>query len=72
MDDFQSPENKKIQNLLVNEAAKYDTADAFHRGKQKKLEMLISAFFNRLHDYHVQYNIVSCETLLDAQVHPEN
>ena len=36
-----------------------------------KLEMLIRAFFNRLHGYHVQYNIVSKETLLDAQAHPE-
>lgn len=36
-----------------------------------KLEMLISAFFNRLHGYHVQYNIVSKETLIDAQMHPE-
>ncbi len=36
-----------------------------------KLEMLISAFFNRLHGYHVQYNIVSREILLDAQAHPE-
>ena len=33
--------------------------------------MLIRAFFNRLHGYHVQYNIVSKETLLDAQKHPE-
>ncbi len=39
---------------------------------KQKLEMLISAFFNRLHGYHVQYNIVSRETLLDAQIHPEN
>ncbi len=39
---------------------------------KQKLEMLISAFFNRLHGYHVQYNIVSRETLLDAQLHPEN
>ncbi len=39
---------------------------------KQKLEMLISAFFNRLHGYHVQYNIVSRETLLDAQAHPEN
>ncbi len=38
---------------------------------KQKLEMLISAFFNRLHGYHVQYNIVSRETLLDAQIHPE-
>ena len=39
---------------------------------KQKLEMLISAFFNRLHGYHVQYNIVSRETLLDAQKHPED
>lgn len=38
---------------------------------RQKLEMLICAFFNRLHGYHVQYNIVSKETLLDAQKHPE-
>ena len=38
---------------------------------KQKLEMLIAAFFNRLHGYHVQYNIVSKETLLDAQAHPE-
>ena len=36
-----------------------------------KLEMLIKTFFNRLHGYHVQYNIVSRETLIDAQKHPE-
>ena len=36
-----------------------------------KLEMLIRTFFNRLHGYHVQYNIVSKETLIDAQKHPE-
>ena len=38
---------------------------------KQKLEMLIRAFFNRLHGYHVQYNIVSKETLIDAQIHPE-
>lgn len=38
---------------------------------KQKLEMLIAAFFNRLHGYHVQYNIVSRATLLDAQAHPE-
>ena len=38
---------------------------------KEKLEMLIRTFFNRLHGYHVQYNIVSRETLLDAQAHPE-
>ena len=38
---------------------------------KEKLEMLIRTYFNRLHGYHVQYNIVSRETLLDAQAHPE-
>lgn len=37
-----------------------------------KLEMLIRTFFNRLDGYHVQYNVVSRETLIDAQKHPED
>lgn len=39
---------------------------------RQKLELLIKTFFNRLHGYHVQYNIVSKETLIDAQKYPEN
>ena len=39
---------------------------------KEKIEMLIKTFFNRLKGYHVQYNVVSKETLLDAQAHPEN
>lgn len=38
---------------------------------RQKLELLIKTFFNRLHGYHVQYNIISKETLIDAQKHPE-
>ena len=38
---------------------------------KQKLIMLIRTFFNRLHGYHVQYNIVSRDTLIDAQLHPE-
>ena len=37
----------------------------------KKLELIVRTFFNRLEGYHVQYNIVSRETLIDAQKHPE-
>lgn len=37
----------------------------------KKLEFLIRTFFNRLDGYHVQYNVVDRETLIDAQKHPE-
>ena len=36
-----------------------------------KLIYLIRTFFNRLHGYHVQFNVVSTETLRDAQLHPE-
>lgn len=39
---------------------------------KKKLELLLKTFFDRLHGYHVQYNIVSRDTLIDAQKHPEN
>ena len=37
-----------------------------------KLILLLRTFFNRLHGYHVQFNVVSRETLLDAQLHPED
>ncbi|MDR0403076.1 MAG: glycyl radical protein [Treponema sp.] len=38
---------------------------------RKKLISLLRAFFNRLEGFHVQFNVVSRETLLDAQLHPE-
>lgn len=38
---------------------------------KEKLKMLIKTFFNRLEGYHVQYNVVSKDTLVDAQLHPE-
>ncbi len=36
-----------------------------------KLILLLRTFFNRLNGFHVQYNVVSRETLLDAQARPE-
>jgi len=36
-----------------------------------KLIALLRTFFNRLEGFHVQFNVVSRETLLDAQAHPE-
>lgn len=36
-----------------------------------KLISLLRAFFDHLHGYHVQINVVSRETLLDAQIRPE-
>jgi formate C-acetyltransferase len=38
---------------------------------RKKLVSLLRTFFNRLEGFHVQFNVVSRETLLDAQIHPE-
>jgi pyruvate formate-lyase/glycerol dehydratase family glycyl radical enzyme len=36
-----------------------------------KLIALIRTFFNRLEGFHVQYNVVSRDILIDAQKHPE-
>lgn len=63
------PTEKITGGVLLNQKMT-PTMLASEENKQK-LEMLIGAFFNRLHGYHVQYNIVSKETLLDAQAHPE-
>lgn len=63
------PTEKITGGVLLNQKMT-PTMIATDENKQK-LELLISAFFNRLHGYHVQYNIVSKETLLDAQAHPE-
>ncbi len=38
---------------------------------RQKLIALVRTFFNKLHGYHVQYNVVSKETMLDAQINPE-
>ncbi len=38
---------------------------------RQKLTLLLRTFFDVLHGFHVQYNVVARETLLDAQVHPE-
>jgi len=41
-------------------------------GNIEKLISLLRTFFNTLKGFHIQYNIVSKETLKDAQIHPEN
>ncbi|MDR2486174.1 MAG: glycyl radical protein [Treponema sp.] len=38
---------------------------------RQKLIALLRTFFNRLLGFHVQFNVVSRATLLDAQIHPE-
>ena len=63
------PTEKITGGVLLNQ--KMTPQMLYTEENKQKLEMLIRAFFNRLHGYHVQYNIVSRETLIDAQKHPE-
>ena len=63
------PTEKITGGVLLNQKMT-PTMLATEENKQK-LEMLIATFFNRLHGYHVQYNIVSRATLLDAQANPD-
>lgn len=58
-----------IGGVLLNQKVNPQTL-AKEEDKQK-LIMLLRAFFNKLHGYHIQYNVVSRETLLDAQKHPD-
>lgn len=62
--------NKIMGGVLLNQ--KMTPQMLSTEENRQKLELLIKTFFNRLHGYHVQYNIVSKETLIDAQKHPEN
>lgn len=61
--------DKITGGVLLNQ--KVTPATLSTEENKMKLEMLIRTFFNRLHGYHVQYNVVDKETLLDAQKHPE-
>ena len=63
------PTHEITGGVLINQKvtpAMLSTAE-----NKEKLEMIIRTFFNRLDGYHVQYNVVSRETLIDAQKHPE-
>lgn len=61
--------NKITGGVLLNQKMTHQMLST--EENRQKLELLIKTFFNRLHGYHVQYNIVSKETLIDAQKHPE-
>ncbi len=64
------PTEKITGGVLLNQKVNPSTLE---RPENKiKLESMLRAYFNRLHGYHVQFNVVSRETLLDAQEHPEN
>lgn len=53
--------NQKVSPALLVEDSSID-----------KLAALLRGFFSGLKGWHVQYNVVDRETLLDAQKHPEN
>ncbi len=63
------PTDKITGGVLLNQ--KVTPATLSTEENKMKLEMLIRTFFNRLHGYHVQYNVVDKATLIDAQLHPE-
>lgn len=63
------PTEKITGGVLLNQKV---TPQVLEKEEDKmKLTMMLRTFFNRLHGYHVQYNVVSRETLLDAQANPE-
>ncbi len=63
------PTHEITGGVLLNQ--KVTPAMLSNEENTKKLETIIRTFFNRLEGYHVQYNVVDKETLLDAQAHPE-
>jgi formate C-acetyltransferase len=63
------PTEEITGGVLLNQ--KVSPAMLETEANRAKLVFLLRAFFDRLRGYHVQFNVVSRETLLDAQVHPE-
>ena len=64
------PTEKITGGVLLNQKL---TPTMLSRDESKqKLELMLQTYFNRLHGYHVQFNVVSRETLIDAQLHPED
>lgn len=64
------PTEKITGGVLLNQKL---TPTMISRDESKqKLELMLQTYFNRLHGYHVQFNVVSRETLIDAQKHPED
>ena len=63
------PTGKITGGVLLNQ--KVAPAMLSQPRDREKLLLLLRAFFDVLHGFHVQYNVVSRQTLLDAQAHPE-
>lgn len=61
--------NKILGGVLLNQ--KLNPAAVASEADKVKLSMLIRTFFNHHKGWHVQYNIVSRETLLAAKANPE-
>ncbi|CCJ75485.1 Pyruvate formate-lyase [Cronobacter muytjensii 530] len=64
------PVAKILGGVLLNQKLNPSTLDNL-RDRQKLMQML-RTFFEVHKGWHVQYNIVSRETLLDAKAHPDN
>ncbi|EGJ26766.1 glycyl radical protein [Streptococcus porcinus] len=63
------PTEEIVGGVLLNQ--KVNPQTLAKEEDKMKLEALLRTFFNRLHGYHIQYNVVSRETLIDAQKNPE-
>jgi pyruvate formate-lyase/glycerol dehydratase family glycyl radical enzyme len=64
------PTNKILGGVLLNQ--KLSPSALTNESQKQKLISIISTFFATLKGWHVQYNIVSRETLLAAKKNPEN
>jgi formate C-acetyltransferase len=64
------PTNKILGGVLLNQ--KLSPSALTNETQKQKLISIISTFFATLKGWHVQYNIVSRETLLAAKRNPEN
>jgi formate C-acetyltransferase len=63
------PTHEITGGVLLNQKV---TPQMLEREENKvKLMCLLRTFFNKLEGFHVQFNVVSRETLKDAQLHPE-
>ncbi|MDA3950468.1 MAG: glycyl radical protein [Spirochaeta sp.] len=64
------PTGKILGGVLLNQ--KISPAILDDKTNVKKLAGILHGFFAGLKGWHVQYNVVDRDTLIDAQQHPEN
>ena len=63
------PTHKITGGVLLNQKVTPTLLE--NEENKQKLILLLRTFFHRLKGYHVQYNVVSKETLMDAQKNPQ-